>query len=130
MALGVPEGSADLPPEKALLMENGFEELNGVDFAKGCYVGQEITARMKHRALVKRRLFPVEIEGLLPAPGTPVTLDGGEAGEMRAGLGTIGLALLKLDSVAAAEASGTALRAGEARLRPRRPEWLASAGES
>ena len=51
-SLGVPDGSRDLPVEKALLLENGFDELNGVDWKKGCYVGQELTARMKYRALV------------------------------------------------------------------------------
>ncbi len=54
LSLGVPDGSRDLKIERALLLENGFDELNGVDWKKGCYVGQEVTARMKYRALVKR----------------------------------------------------------------------------
>ena len=71
LELGVPDGSRDLPVEKALLLESGFDELHGVDWQKGCYMGQELTARTKYRALIKKRLFPVRVEGALPAPGTP-----------------------------------------------------------
>jgi folate-binding protein YgfZ len=80
LPLGVPDGSRDLQVEKALLLENGFDELNGVDWKKGCYMGQELTARTKYRALIKKRLFPVRIEGALPDPGTPVVRDGEEVG--------------------------------------------------
>ncbi|HLI10582.1 MAG TPA: folate-binding protein [Alphaproteobacteria bacterium] len=121
--LGVPEGSPDLPVEKALLLENGFEELHGVDFKKGCYIGQEVTARMKYRALVKKRLLPVAIEGPPPAPGTPITLDGEEAGEMRTSLDGVGLALLKLDAFARSHADATPLIAADSVLRARKPDW-------
>ena len=63
LSLGVPDGSRDLPVEKALLLESGFDELNGVDWKKGCYMGQELTARTKYRALVRKRLFPGEDRG-------------------------------------------------------------------
>lgn len=119
----VPDGSRDLPVEHALLLENGFEELGGVDFKKGCYIGQELTARMKYRALVKKRLMAVDIEGPAPAAGTPVTLDGEEAGEMRSAAGSHGLALLRLEAVEKARASGTPLQAGAAKLRPHKPAW-------
>jgi folate-binding protein YgfZ len=62
----VPDGSRDLTVEKALLLESGFDELHGVDWQKGCYMGQELTARTKYRGLIKRRLFPVKIDGPLP----------------------------------------------------------------
>ena len=55
--------------------------MNGVDWQKGCYVGQELTARTKYRGLIKKRLFPVRIEGPLPPPGAIVTSDGKEVGE-------------------------------------------------
>ena len=126
LSLGVPEGSRDMPAEKALLLESGFEELNGVDFEKGCYIGQELTARMKHRGLIKKRLFPVTVEGPLPPPGTPVMLGNDEVGEMRTGLDGIGLALLKLDAAAAAMAAGNPLTAGDALLRPTKPRWFAA----
>ncbi|HUC61061.1 MAG TPA: folate-binding protein [Alphaproteobacteria bacterium] len=119
LALGVPEGSGDLPPEKALPMENGLDALNGVDFDKGCYVGQELTARMKHRALVKRRLVPVAIEGRAPALGTPILLGSDEVGELRAAEDGVGLALLKLEAIEA----GLSLSAGAARVKALKPAW-------
>ncbi|HEY6336136.1 MAG TPA: folate-binding protein [Alphaproteobacteria bacterium] len=127
LSLGVPEGSKDMPVEKALLLESGFEELNGVDFEKGCYIGQELTARMKYRALVKKRLFPVEIDGPAPAPGTPVIFGGEDVGELRRAQDGVGLALLKLDAVEAALAQEKPLMAADAIIRPRKPAWFASA---
>ena len=116
---GVPDGSRDLAIEKAILLEAGFDELNGVDWQKGCYIGQELTARTKYRGLVKKRLMPVRVEGTLPPPGTPVTLDGKEAGELRSGRDGIALALLRLDAVS----GGQSLQAGEARITPVKPAW-------
>ncbi len=98
LSLGVPDGSRDLQVEKALLLESGFDELNGVDWKKGCYMGQELTARTKYRALVRKRLFPVSVEGALPAPGTSVYLDGKEVGELRSGSGRRALALLQAEA--------------------------------
>jgi tRNA-modifying protein YgfZ len=117
---GVPDGSRDLEVEKSLLIESGFDELNGIDWQKGCYIGQELTARMKYRALVKKRLLPVDVEGPLPPPGTPVRAGADEVGELRSGADAMALALLRLDAVDA----GAPLSAGDARLRPRRPPWL------
>ena len=121
LTLGVPDGSRDLVVDRSLLLESGFEELHGVSFTKGCFVGQELTARTKHRGLVKKRLLPVRVDGPLPASGTPVTRGGKDAGEMRSGAGNLGLALLRLDQLAATE---EALLAGEAVLTPAPPRWL------
>ena len=126
LSLGVPDGSRDLPIEKALLLENGFDELNGVDWKKGCYVGQELTARMKYRALTRKRLTPVRIEGPAPLPGTAVMLDEQEAGEMRSVHGTLGLALLRLEMIEQAEKDGKTLTAGSARVTPVKPAWAAA----
>lgn len=120
LALGVPDGSRDLTVEKALLLENGFDELNGVDWKKGCYMGQELTARTKYRALIRKRLFPVKVEGALPAPGAPILLDGEEVGELRSGSGDRALALLKVE----AARGGGALTAGDARVTPEIPSWM------
>lgn len=121
LSLGVPDGSRDMPVEKALLLESGFDELDGIDWKKGCYIGQELTARMKYRALVKKRLMPVRIDGPVPPPGTPVMLDDQDAGEMRSAADTIGLALLRLDIVEQADKEGRPLRAGDAQLTPVNP---------
>ncbi len=120
LEFGVPDGSRDLIVEKALLLENGFDELNGVDWQKGCYMGQELTARTKYRALIRKRLFPVRIEGALPAPGTSVYKDGQEVGELRSGSGQRALAMLRLDAVAA----GQKLTAGEVGVLPEIPAWM------
>jgi hypothetical protein len=124
LALGVPDGTRDLTPEKALPMESGFDELNGIDWQKGCYMGQELTARMKYRALVKKRLLPVAIEGGDVAPGTEITQNGSEAGEMLSAQGGRGLALLRLEAVEAAKNNGADLKAGAARLKPEKPTWM------
>ena len=119
VSLGVPDGSRDLAIEDALLLENGFDELGSVDFKKGCYVGQEVTARMKYRGLVKKRLLPVTLDGPAPAIGTKILQDGAEAGEMRSSVGDKGLALLRLDALD----KPSALVAGEATLVATKPAW-------
>jgi tRNA-modifying protein YgfZ len=93
LALGIPDGSRDLVVDRTILLEAGFDELSGVDWQKGCYVGQELTARTKYRGLIKKRLFPVRIEGPAPAPGTIVTADGRDAGEVRSSRDGLGLAV-------------------------------------
>jgi tRNA-modifying protein YgfZ len=120
LSLGVPDGSRDLMVEKSILLESGFDELNGVDWTKGCYIGQELTARTKYRGLIKKRLFPVRIDGAAPAPGTILSLDGKEAGEMRSSRDGVGLALLRLDAVAQAQI----LSAEGATLTPMQLEWM------
>jgi folate-binding protein YgfZ len=130
LTLGVPDGSRDLVIEKSILLESGFEELHGVSFTNGCFVGQELTARTKHRGLVKKRLLPVRVSGPLPAPGTPVTRGGRDAGEMRSGDGEAGLALLRLEQLAPEAARAGPLLAGEAVLSPVFPPWLPRADET
>ncbi|MSP67929.1 MAG: folate-binding protein [Alphaproteobacteria bacterium] len=123
LALGIPDGSRDLVVDRSTLLEANFEELNGVDFLKGCYVGQELTARTKYRGLVRKRLMRVDVEGPLPAPGTPLCLGEQDAGEVRSGLDGMAIALVRLDALEKAAAAGQPLRAGEARIRPVKPAW-------
>lgn len=120
LGLGIPDGSRDLVIEKSILLEAGFDELNGVDWNKGCYIGQELTARTKYRGLVRRRLMPVAIDGPAPEPGTIVTGDGREVGEMRSSRAGCGLALLRIEAVRA----GERLIAGDATILPQTPDWL------
>ena len=120
---GVPDGSRDIEVERGFLLESNFEELHGVDFQKGCYVGQELTARTKYRGVVRKRLMRVDVEGPLPAPGTPIRLGEAEAGEMRSGRDGIGLALIRLEQLE--KAAGAPLSAGEARIKPVKPDWAA-----
>jgi folate-binding protein YgfZ len=118
LAAGLPDGSRDMEPDRTLLLEAGFDELAGVSWSKGCYMGQELTARTKYRGLLKRRLVPVAVEGPLPAPGTPVLREDIEVGMMRSGREHIGLAVLRLDSLR------HELHCGDAKLTPRVPHWM------
>jgi hypothetical protein len=120
LGLGVPDGSRDLVLEKSVLLEAGFDELNGVDWNKGCYIGQELTARTKYRGLIKRRLVPVAIDGPTPEPGTIVTAGGRDVGEMRSSRAGCGLALLRIDALLG---SGR-LMAGDAAIIPSAPGWM------
>jgi len=122
IALGVPDGSRDLEVERSPLLENGFDELGGIDWDKGCFLGQELTARTKYRALIKKRLLPVAIEGPAPPPGTPVMAAGKEVGVMRSSVDGIGLALLRLEETRGLPPG--ALSSGEARLTVKPPAWF------
>ena len=123
LALGLPDGSRDLESEKSTLVESGFDELGGIDWNKGCYMGQELTARTKYRGLVKRRLVPVTVDGPLPAPGTPVFNGDLECGTIRSGRQADGkgraLATLRLDAMAADR-----LTCADATLTPAPVSWL------
>jgi hypothetical protein len=110
--LGVPETGLELLPEETYILEAGFERLHGVDFRKGCYVGQEVTARMKHRTELRKGLVRVAVTGPPPPPGTVVLgPDGRPAGTLHTVAGGEGLAHLRFD-----RAEGP-LTAGPATLR-------------
>ena len=118
LRLGLPDGSRDMEAEKTTLLEAGFDELHGLSWTKGCYMGQELTARTKYRGLLKRRILPVEVHGPLPPPGTPILSGTQEVGTLRSGQGDRALALLRLDALAKPD-----LRCGDATLIPGRPSW-------
>ena len=115
-ALGVPEGG-DFGSDKLFALDADLDELHAVDFTKGCYVGQELTARMKHRATSRKRLLPVVSDAA--EPGAPIRAGGKDVGEVVSG----GFALVRLDRLE--EAGGAPLTAGdssEAKLI--KPGWL------
>ena len=110
--LMIPETGSELTPDTYVL-EAGFETLNGVDFKKGCFVGQEIVARMKHKTELKKGLAQVSIDGSATA-GDAITSDGKPAGTLHTVSGSKGLAYLRFE-----RATGT-MQAGKATLpRPR-----------
>ncbi|MAI05711.1 MAG: hypothetical protein CBC47_00845 [Alphaproteobacteria bacterium TMED87] len=94
--LGIPDGSKDMPVEKSYILENGFKELNGIDFNKGCYIGQEVTARMHYRGLIKKRLVPTYINGSPPPAGSLLTINDKKIGVMMSSVEKNGLALVNL----------------------------------
>ncbi len=118
--LGIPDGAKDMHRDKSLLLEFDFEALHGVSFSKGCYVGQEVTARSKFRGQVRRQLFIVHADTALPPTGTDITSDGTIVGELRSTEGCDGLALLKTDEL---KNSTAPLMAHGITLSHRIPEW-------
>lgn len=125
LALGLPDGSRDMVVEKSILLESNFDELHGVDWDKGCFMGQELTARTKYRGLVKKRLVPVAIKGAAPAPGTLIMYDGKEAGEMRSACDDIGMALMRLEYLERVLAGEGRFEAAGSAITPRKPDWAA-----
>ena len=117
--LGLPDSSRDIEVEKATLLESGFEELNGVDFNKGCFMGQELTARTKYRGLIKKRLMPVFIDGKAPLPGTAIIQNEKNVGELRSISGDIGMALIRLEALE----NDALLTADNIKVVPRKPDW-------
>lgn len=124
LSLGVGDGSRDMIVGKSTLAEGNFDLLNGISWSKGCYVGQELTARMHHRALVKKRLFPLRIKGAAPTFGSVLRHNGEEIGEMRSSKGAFGLALLNVEQAMFAIRDGVSLTSETANLRPFLPDWL------
>ncbi len=99
LTLAIPDGSRDMIVDKSTLLECNLDKLNAIDWNKGCYMGQELTARMHYRGLAKKHLYAVQCEGECPAPFTDLHKNEGLIGDMRSSVGDIGLALLKDDAV-------------------------------
>lgn len=106
----VPETGIELIADDSYILEMGFERLNGVDFKKGCYVGQEVTARMKHKTELRKGLAKVRVDGPVPEIGTVIEAGGKEAGRLYSSADGHGLAYLRFD-----RATGE-MQAGAARL--------------
>ncbi|MDA5193160.1 CAF17-like 4Fe-4S cluster assembly/insertion protein YgfZ [Govanella unica] len=119
LRLGIP-APEDFEIDKTLILEGNLDALHGVSFTKGCYVGQELTTRTKHRGKVRRRLLPVKVSGPLPAPGTPITRDGKAIGQIRSGQGNRAMASLRVEDLT----PGASYAAGDAEITPSWPDWL------
>jgi folate-binding protein YgfZ len=125
--LGIPEGGADMLPEQSFPLGFGLEALHGVDFTKGCYVGQEVTARSKHLARQKKRLYLVQSkEGALPPSGTALTQGGLAVGELGSVRERLGLALLSMEAVDKAQQDGAQLECGGMPVSVQVPGWIKS----
>jgi hypothetical protein len=105
----IPRTGIELVPGESYPLEMGFERLHGVDFRKGCYVGQEVTARMKHKTDLRKGLVAVQVDGPAMPSGTPIlTADGREAGVLYTRSGDRALAYLRLDRAQAGLTAGPA----------------------
>jgi folate-binding protein YgfZ len=124
IAHGVPEAGKDYPIGDTFPHEADLDALNGVSFAKGCFVGQEVVARMKHKGTVRKRVVPIEAEAPLRF-GASIMVGEAEIGSVGSVAGTRGLALIRLDRAAEAAAKGQALLADGIRISLRKPDWAA-----
>ena len=128
ISLCIPDGGKDFQYGDAYPHETLMDQFGGVDFKKGCYVGQEVVSRMQHRGTTKKRIIHVSSESGLPVSGTPVTANGKAAGTLGSVHGNKGLALLRLDRVASAQsddnsAEGAPIMAGDIEIKVEIPDW-------
>jgi tRNA-modifying protein YgfZ len=123
IVLGVPRGGLDFSYGDAFPHEADMDQLQGVDFAKGCFVGQEVVARMEHRGTARRRIVPVAYDGFAPEAGAQVTAGEKPVGTFGSSSGGRALAMLRLDRAEDALASGQDIVAGAATLHLLKPDW-------
>ena len=123
IALGVPRGGTDFSYGDTFPHEADMDQLAGVDFDKGCYIGQEVVSRVEHRATARSRVVPIAYDEFSPLPGIAVMAGDKQVGQLGSTAKGCGLALLRLDRVADALAAGTPLTAGGIVLRVVKPDW-------
>lgn len=129
IAQGVPKGGVDFPYGDAFVHDVNLDFMNGVDFKKGCYVGQEVVARVQFRKSARKRIVKIHFDGPAPAPGTPVMAGDINIGQLGSVANGEGLAALRIDRLEDARAAGAPVKAGEATLEVSvPPEFLAAAG--
>jgi len=123
IALGVPRGEIDFSYGDSFPHETDMDQLGGVDFAKGCYVGQEVVSRIEHRGIARARVVPVRYTGAAPEPGAAVLAGDRQVGTMGSAAAGHGLALLRLDRVAEAMSQGEIIAAGGIPIHLVKPDW-------
>jgi folate-binding protein YgfZ len=126
VASGVPRGGVDFMYGDAFPHETNMDRLHGVDFDKGCYVGQEVVSRMQHRGTARTRTVRIILDGPAPEPGAVVLAGDKPVGTMGSAAGHHGLALIRIDRAADALASGTPLTSGGLAIRVAEPDDLRS----
>jgi folate-binding protein YgfZ len=124
IALGIPDLARDAGPEEVFAGEALLDELHGVDFQKGCFVGQENVSRMKRRATTRKKFCPVVFEGEAIAPTTPILAGDAEIGTIRTGAAGRAIALLRRDRALEPVETGKVLTAGGRAVRLDPPSWL------
>jgi tRNA-modifying protein YgfZ len=121
IALAVPRGGLDFAYGDAFPHEADMDQLGGVDFAKGCYIGQEVVSRIEHRGIARTRAVALRYDGATPENGVPITAGERQVGTMGSAARGRGIALIRLDRVA--EAGPAALAAGGIPIRLIKPDW-------
>jgi len=120
IALGLADSEADIGSGEVFPHEANLDQLGGVNFRKGCYVGQEVVSRMEHRGTARSRILPVTLDGEAPPKGTEIRAGEKQVGTLLSSSGNVALALLRLDRLAEA---GEPLRAGGVTFTVRKPQW-------
>ena len=123
IALGVPRGGLDFAYGDAFPHEADMDQLGGVDFQKGCYIGQEVVSRMEHRGTARTRAVPVQYDGAAPERTAPVVAGERSLGTMGSAAAGRGIALLRLDRATDALSGGETLTAAGVPIRPIKPDW-------
>jgi folate-binding protein YgfZ len=123
IALGVPRGGLDFIYGDAFPHETDMDQLAGVDFAKGCFIGQEVVSRIEHRGTARTRIVPVAYDGFAPEAGVPVMAGETTLGTMGSAAQGRGIAMLRLDRAAEALAERRPLTAGGIAIRLVKPDW-------
>ena len=127
VALGVPESLSDYAFQDIFPHDADMDELNGVSFSKGCYVGQEVVSRMHHRGTARKRLIQVISETALPAPGAEILADGKSIGTLGSSTSAddrhIGIGLVRLDKAQAARNKGASFSCGDTQVTLELPQW-------
>jgi folate-binding protein YgfZ len=123
LALGIPESPFDVMDDTA--MDLGYDLLHAISFTKGCYVGQEVTARMHHKQIARRGFYIVEGDTALPAPGAEIKAGDTKVGTLRGAIGSKGLALLKFEEMEAAIDRNIPLTVDSQPIQAKAPAWLA-----
>ena len=122
LAVGVPDPARDCEPDRSYPIEADFDLLHGIDFQKGCYVGQETTSRMKRRGEIRTRTVPIVFDGAAPAMGSEILAGELRAGEVLTGRDGRALALVRLDRV-----QGAVLTVDGRRVHVDLPDWMTPA---
>jgi folate-binding protein YgfZ len=127
ISAGVPRGGLDFMYGDAFPHETNMDRLHGVDFDKGCYVGQEVVSRMQHRGTARTRTMRITLDGPAPEPGAAIVAGDKPVGTMGSSANGLGLALIRIDRAADAQHAGTSLTSGGLMLRLAEPDDLLSA---
>jgi len=123
IALGVPRGGLDFIYGDTFSHEADMDQLNGVDFGKGCYIGQEVVSRVEHRASARSRVVPIVYDEFAPSSGLPVMAGDRQIGTLGSTAKGHGLALMRLDRIGDALAAGATIEAGGITIRAVKPAW-------
>ena len=123
IALGVPRGGLDFIYGDTFSHEADMDQLNGVDFGKGCYIGQEVVSRVEHRASARSRVVPIVYDEFAPSSGLPVMAGDRQIGTLGSTAKGHGLALMRLDRIRDALAAGATIEAGGIAIRAVKPAW-------